>query len=67
MDGQNQGQLKGWVLCGRTINTGRFNSVKIELGIEFILSESNHEKTMQFLNDKITKAMKDLGLVQRYD
>ncbi len=59
--------LKGSVLAGRTINTGRFNSYKIELYAEFLLAESDHEKIIEFLTEKIAKTLKAAGVVQRYD
>lgn len=60
-------QLKGWVLLGRTVNVGKFNSVRIELGTEFPLAEASHEETVNLLRQKLESAIRSMGLVQRYD
>jgi hypothetical protein len=60
-------QLKGWASIGITVNLGRFNSVKLELGVEFLLDEATHEEAVQRLNAKIAAAIRSLGLVERYD
>ena len=59
-------KLRGWVLLSRTLNLGMFNSVKVELATEFFLGESTHEEMLEALNQKITKAVKSLGLVERF-
>lgn len=67
MDRHNQTELKGKVFVGRTINLGNFNSVKLELGCEFLLDETSHEETLGRLLGKMEKALKDMGVVPRYD
>ena len=62
-----QQRLKGWALASRTVNLGRFNSVKLELGSEFWLDECTHEKMLAILNARIADAVKAMGLVERHD
>ena len=65
---ENQSKLKAWVLVGRTVNLGRFNSVKLEVASEFLVDEeTTHEHMIALLNEKIAKAVRSMGLVERYD
>ncbi len=63
----NAPELKGFVLVGRTINLGRFNSIKLELASEFYLREDTHEEVISRLNGKLRSTIKALGAVEHYD
>ncbi len=67
MESHNQLKLKGWISVGRTVNLGRFNSIKLELASDFHLDESTHEEVLRILLGKLDKALRDMGVVARYD
>ena len=45
--------LKGWVSYSRTVNQGNYSSAKIEVGKEFYLGESTHEKAIAELREMV--------------
>jgi hypothetical protein len=59
--------LKGWVLVSRTINLGRYNSVRLELGKEFEVGKETHESVLAELDLKIQRTIEKSKIVPRYD
>jgi len=66
-DDNSTPELKGFVLIGRTVNLGRFNSLRLEVASEFRLSEQSHEEMISLLNSKLKSSIKSLGAVEHYD
>lgn len=64
MTGNN---FKGWATVGRTINLGRFNSIRIELSEEFDVGTKTHQEITLALDKRIEQLVKTLGIVQRFD
>jgi hypothetical protein len=60
-------RLKGFGSISRTVNLGRFNSIRIELSKEFFLEDGTHEAVLDELDMKIRAWVKKAGLTERYD
>jgi hypothetical protein len=59
--------LKGWVLVSKTINTGRYNSVKLEMGTEFLAENHKHEDIAESFLAKIDRFAEKHALRQHLD
>jgi len=59
--------LKGYATLSRTINLGRFSSIRIELSQEFYAGQSTHLETVVELDRRIQEIVKVLRVVQADD
>ena len=59
--------LKGYATLSRTINLGRFSSIRIELSQEFYVGQSTHLETVVELDKRIQEVVKILRIVQADD
>ena len=59
--------LKGFGSVSRTVNLGRFNSIRIELSKEFALGRETHEEVLDELDHRIKDWMRKAGLIERFD
>lgn len=63
-----QGQpLKAYATLSRTINLGRFSSIKIELSEEFHPGDRTHLQVVMELDKRIQEVVKVLRVVQAED
>lgn len=59
--------LKAYATLSRTINLGRFSSVKVELSEEFYVGKTTHLKVIAELDKRIQEVVKVLRIVQAND
>ncbi len=62
-----QQPLKAYATLSRTINLGRFSSVKIEMSEEFYVGKTTHLEMVMTLDKRIQEAVKHMRIVQRDD
>jgi hypothetical protein len=63
----DKGLLKAYATLSRTINLGKFSSIKIELSEEFFVAERTHLQVVVALDKRIQEVVKVLRLVQAHD
>ncbi len=59
--------LTGFCTLSRTVNLGGFNSIKIEVSEEFLLSDSDHALILDRLNEAIKAWIETRKIVAKFD